>query len=300
MAGRGPAAEHSSMNRTTLAEDGQRAPSLASYGGDPYDHDPAVQAANTPLWREALFGFDWLALRASPVYWGYGVERGHGEPVVVVPGFMGSDSYLCEMYAWLARIGYRPYFSGIGRNADCPDHLAAELLKTVRAAHEETGKRVRVVGHSLGGLLARSVALDHPELVATVIALGSPFRDAARAHPTVIAATAALRREGVGQPGSNLKPSCFSGHCTCRFVRNMLSDGQLKTQFFAVYSKNDGVVDWRSCLDEDEALNDEVNSTHIGMAFHPGAYRAIAKRLAQRAEAVEPEEETRGELAQAA
>ena len=251
---------------------------------DPFDLDPSVQPTQTPIWREGLFGFDWLALRASPVYYGCGVESGRGAPVVVVPGFLASDVSLVEMYAWLARVGYRPYFSNIGRNADCPDAIQQRLLATIRKAHEETGQKVRIIGHSLGGMLARSVALDHPEYVSAVISLGSPFRDAVRAHPAVIAAASTLRStRGAGGIAPNIRPSCFSGHCTCPFVRNMLAPGTYEAKHFAIYSKNDGVVDWESCLEEDSALNDEVNCTHVGMAFHPGVYRAIGKRLAEAA-----------------
>ena len=249
---------------------------------DPFDEDPSLQPTATPLWRESMFGFDWLSLHASPVYYGCGVPHGEGEPVVVVPGFLASDVSLWELYGWLQRIGYRPYFSNIGRNADCPNHMASLLLETIRQAHRETGQRVRVVGHSLGGMLARSVALDHPELVQIVVSMGSPFRDAVRAHPVIIAASSALRRaNGQQGVGSHIKPSCFSGHCTCEFVRNMLAPAEYAVAHYAIYSRTDGVVDWQSCLEEELALNDEVNCTHIGMAFHPGVYRAIAERLRQ-------------------
>jgi triacylglycerol lipase len=257
-------------------------PSLAAYGGDPFEADPSVQQAETPLWRESFAPFDWLALRLSPVYFGCGVARGAGQPVVVVPGFLGSDDYLLELFSWLGRIGYRPYFSAIGRAADCPDALAGALLTTVRRAHQETGRRVRIIGHSLGGMLARSVAIDHPQHVDMVISMGSPFREVVRAHPVILAATTALKRSRSDAIGRNIKPSCFSGHCTCDFVRNMLSPAQRspEVRHYSVYSKYDGVVEWQSCIEEDPSLNDEVNCTHTGMAFHPGVYRALARRLA--------------------
>lgn len=262
------------------------APLRSAMAGSPFTEDPSIQAVDTPLWRESLFGFDWLALHASPVYYGCGVERGQGEPVVVVPGFLASDISLTELYGWLARIGYRPYFSHIGRNADCPNHVSALLLDTIRQAYTETGQRVRIIGHSLGGMLARGVALDHPELVSVVISMGSPFRDAVRAHPAIIAATSALRAGGrsSGGVGRHIKPSCFSGHCTCDFVKNMLApDPYRGVAHYAIYSRNDGVVDWESCIEDEPELNDEVNCTHVGMAFHPGVYRVLASRLRQTA-----------------
>jgi triacylglycerol lipase len=256
--------------------------STMARAGDPFAEDPSLQAVATPLWRESMFGLDWLALRTSPVYFGCGIERGHGQPVVVVPGFLASDASLIELHGWLGRIGYRPYFSNIGRNADCPDALTRMLAETVRQAFEETGQRVRLIGHSLGGMLARSIALEHPQLVRSVISMGSPFRDTVRAHPAILAATDALRRNRGAAIGSHIKPSCFSGHCTCAFVKNMLNpDPYGDVRHFAIYSRNDGVVDWTSCIEADPALNTEVNCTHIGMAFHPGVYQALAARLVE-------------------
>lgn len=253
---------------------------LASYAGDPFADDPSLQASDTPIWREAFFGLDWWRLRMSPVYSGWGIPRGNGEPVVVVPGFLFSDISLVELHGWLARIGYTPYFSEIGQNADCPDHLSAALLKTIKRAHRETGHRVRVIGHSLGGMLARSVALDHPEHVEMVISMGSPFRDSVKTHPVMIHATDAIRRARGHGVGMNLRPSCFSGFCTCPFVKNMLDPDAYAVSHYAIYSRVDGVVEWESCMEEDPELNDEVNCTHIGMAFHPGVYRALGQRLA--------------------
>src|ERR1044072_7676382 len=125
------------------------------------------QTADRPIWLEALAGIDWLALRASPVYYGLGVPRGNRSAVVVIPGFLGTDLYLTEMYYWLRRIGYNPYFSGIGWNADCLNTLVGRLLKTVERAHKETNKRVHLIGHSLGGVLSRSAAEKRPDLIAS-------------------------------------------------------------------------------------------------------------------------------------
>lgn len=254
---------------------------LAAAGGDPYADDPSVRPSNTPFWREMFFGADWLLLRMSPVYYGIGVPHGHGEPVVVVPGFLATDASMVELHAWLGRIGYRAYFASFGINADCPDHLAGQLLSTIKRAQRDTGQRVRLLGHSLGGMLARSVALDNPQHVSMVVSMGSPFREGVNAHPMIMSAADALRRHrGASGVGKNIGPSCFSGHCTCDFVKNMLNPADYEVAHYAIYSRTDGVVEWQNCMEEDPELNDEVTSTHIGMAFHPGVYRALAKRLA--------------------
>ncbi|MBI2723428.1 MAG: alpha/beta fold hydrolase [Chloroflexi bacterium] len=235
-----------------------------------------------PIWIEALFPLDWMALHLSPVYYGFGVARGHGEPVVLVPGFLGDDRYLTEMHLWLRRIGYRPYFSGIGRNVDCPELLTQRLLMTIEQAHLETGKRVVIVGHSLGGMLARAAAQRVPEQVTQVITMGSPFRSV-RAHPLVLSAANFVRTNIVRERRRRreVTAGCFTPQCSCRFV-SALRDEDPPDEFrrTAIYSKVDGVVDWRSCVEDDATLNHEVTATHIGMAFNPEVYRTVANLLA--------------------
>lgn len=245
-----------------------------------------LQPANVPLWREALFGVDWLSLRLSPVYYGFGVPRGDGSPVVVIPGFLGSDNYLSEMYYWLRRIGYRPYYSRIGRNAECLNLLRERLFETMDRAESETGRKVHLIGHSLGGLLARSAAASRPQQVQQVICLAAPFRDI-RVHPMVLAAAGFIRsrirdRGGDGDDDGVLDPECYTDSCNCGFAVSARGDLPRGIKHHAIYTKTDGVVDWRSCVEMDDRHNTEVSGTHAGLAFNPQAYRQIAKLLAKK------------------
>ena len=191
----------------------------------PHAETKRYEPTSRPIWLEALFPIDWLCLHASPVYYGFGVPRGHGEPVIVVPGFLGSDRYLTEMHLWLRRVGYHPYFSGIGRNVDCPELLTQRLLMTVRQAHNETHQKVTIIGHSLGGMLARAVAHREPELVKQVITLGAPFRSL-RAHPIILSVANLVRSNIVGtrRGRREVKQSCYTPECTCGFVRTLTDE----------------------------------------------------------------------------
>ena len=153
-----------------------------------------VESEQLPIWREMFAGLDWLALRASAVYRGEGVPSGNGTPVVVVPGLFGTDSYLGELRNWLTRIGYSAHRSAIGRNVECPEVMVGRLIQTVEKIHAETGTHVSLVGHSLGGLIARGAAIRRPDLIGEVITIGSPI-NGVRAHPAIIAAA---RRIGAG------------------------------------------------------------------------------------------------------
>ena len=239
-----------------------------------------LRPASVPLWREALFGVDWLALRVSPVYYGIGVPRGNGAPVVVIPGFLGSDNYLIELYYWLRRINYTPYYSRIGRNAECPELLTDRLFATMDRAQKDTDRQVHLIGHSLGGLLARSAAGQRPEQVAQVISLAAPFRDI-RVHPMILAAAGFVRQRIQSQQREQpTSRECYTGSCTCNFASALRDEPPASVARAAIYTPTDGVVDWRSCIEEEDALNTRVSGTHAGLAFNPQVFRRIAQLLA--------------------
>ena len=237
--------------------------------------------ANVTIWKEALFGAELLLLHASPVFYGLGVPHGDGSGVVLVPGFLGTDSYLAQLRAWLERVGYRAYFSGIGLNADCPNILIQRRLnENIQKALLETERRIHLIGHSLGGIIARSVANQMPDDVASVITLGSPFRGTV-AHRAVLRAAEHVRRRILAEHGPGVLPTCYTGRCTCNFLdslRRKIPESVMET---AIYTRNDGVVDWRYCVTGKPENDFEVPGTHIGLAFNSSVYTIIANRLAQ-------------------
>jgi len=232
-------------------------------------------------WTEALFAAEILLLHATPVYYGFGVPRGDDSAVVIIPGFLGTDLYLMELHAWLGRIGYRPYFSGIGINAECPNLLIQRHLnETIERALAETGRRIHLIGHSLGGVIARSVAGQRARDVASVITLASPIRGTVTGQ-TVLHATEAIRQRILQEHGRGVLPDCYTGRCTCNFIDSLnrkIPDWMVET---AIYTRDDGIVDWRYCMTRNAEVDFEVPGTHIGMAFNPSAYTIVAERLAK-------------------
>lgn len=236
--------------------------------------------AQVPMWQEALFGVEMLMLRAAPSYYGLGVPRGDDSGVLVIPGFLGTDLYLMEMYAWLRRIGYHAYFSGIGLNAECPNLLIQRRLnETIDRARLETGGKVHLIGHSLGGIIARSAASQRPDDIASVITLGSPFRGTV-AHSRVLRAAEMVRKNILRNNGPGVLPACYTGRCTCDFLDSLRRDLPGSIGETAVYTRSDGVVDWHYCITGDASVDVEVPGTHIGLAFNPAVYETIARRLA--------------------
>jgi pimeloyl-ACP methyl ester carboxylesterase len=244
----------------------------------------AEPAPHLPIWREAFAWYDWWLLRTSAVYFGLGVPQGDGSAVVTIPGFLATDTYLRDFRTWLKRLGYRPYHSGIGRNAECPNTVLARLMRTIDAAYADTARRVHLIGHSLGGVLARSAGAQRPDRVASVTVLGSPFRGI-RSHPVVMQTHDVVRRIVLGrESGQFLPPGCYTGQCTCAFVEAL--DGfPPEVAELAIYSRSDGIVDWRMCVTGDASKDREVLGTHVGLAANPFVYRHVAEFLAAHAQA---------------
>ena len=107
-----------------------------------------------------------------------------------------------------------------------------------------------------------------------------PFRGTV-AHRSVLRAAEHVRKQILAERGPGVLPTCYTGRCTCNFLdslRSRIPDSVMET---AIYTRNDGVVDWRYCVTENPDNDFEVPGTHIGLAFNSSVYTIMAHRLAQ-------------------
>jgi triacylglycerol lipase len=231
-----------------------------------------------PIWRESRVALEHLALRRDPVLRGDGIPHGGGEPVMLVPGFLAGDRSLGTMAAWLARVGYRPCRAEMRANVDCAARAAQRLEAALERNHARFGRPVAIVGQSRGGALARLLAVRRPELVSGVVTLGSPLTNQLAVHPVVRAHVIGLGLLGtLGLPGV-FSHGCLAGACCAEAREHAAAPFPAGVGFVSIYSKRDGIVDWRACLDPD-AEHVEVGASHIGMSGDADSYRAIAGAL---------------------
>lgn len=233
-----------------------------------------------PLWRESRVGLEAAQLLRSPVWRGLGVPPGEGRPVLLVPGFMAGDGTLATMARWLRENGYWTRRAGIGTNVGCSQHACERLEERLEALAQRTGSRVAIVGQSRGGVLARVVASRRPDLVSGIVTLGAPTVGMLRVHPLVLLQVGLVGALGTGRVPGLFRMSCLRGTCCEAFREDLLAAFPPAVRYVCVYSRTDGIVDWRACLDgaADELV--EIHASHCGMAVNAGAYEQVARALA--------------------
>jgi pimeloyl-ACP methyl ester carboxylesterase len=193
--------------------------------------------------------------------------RGDGHPVLVLPGLIATDNSTRPLRSFLKSKGYVVSGWGQGRNLGPRRGVREAMVDRVRELNDAHGRRVSLVGWSLGGVYARQLAKMMPDHVRIVITLGSPFAG----HPR---ATNAWRvYEAVSGRRASEEDLRFGGS---------LSEAP-PVPTTAIFSRTDGICAWQGCMEKASAASEsiEVESSHCGMGHHPAVVYAVADRLAQ-------------------
>lgn len=223
---------------------------------------PAVGWLLTEPARSALD----LAGFGLAVPWLARAPRGDGHPVLVLPGFLAGDMSTAVLRGFVRSLGYQVQGWDLGRNVGPTAEVVAGLPSALERLARRVGGPVSVIGWSLGGVYARGLARRHPDLVRQVITLGSPFamRDLRQSRAAwtfergahQFAVPIAIPAAGLSEP--------------------------VPVPATAVYSRRDGIVDWRACIDPPGPgrQNVEVRCSHLGFGHDATTLWVVADRLA--------------------
>jgi pimeloyl-ACP methyl ester carboxylesterase len=196
--------------------------------------------------------------------------RGDGHSVLVLPGFSADDLSTRWLRRYLGFLGYRSTAWGLGHNLGYRTLGASEerLRQLVETLATTSGRKISLVGWSLGGVMARHMARDHPEHVRQVVTLGAPFTG----DPTATSIRAFYEMVS----GEDLD----AAHSRRAWQANRAAPAVPTT---SIYSRSDGVTAWQNCLEIETATaeNIEVVGSHMGLPHNPMALYAVADRLAQ-------------------
>jgi pimeloyl-ACP methyl ester carboxylesterase len=192
--------------------------------------------------------------------------RGKKHGVVVLPGFGADDRSTVLLRRYLSLLGYDVHGWKRGRNVRRPGEDLPVVIEQIKGLKDKHGREVSLIGWSRGGIMAREIARQIPDCVRMVITLGSPFADPTANNVGVI--WKLLTGEDVPRNPERMRQLA----------------APIPVPATAIYTRADGVVAWRACLEQPgpNRENVEVRSTHIGLGFHAPALWVIADRLAQR------------------
>lgn len=196
------------------------------------------------------------------------LPKGDGHPVLVLPGFTAADGSTLQLRALLRRLGYRTYGWKLGNNLGPTPPIVRGMQKLLQEIAAKEEQPVSIIGWSLGGIYARDLARRYPDLVRQVITLGSPIRmnpgDPSAARRLWDTLEPLHDREALGRIGEP-------------------EDIPLPVPSTAVYTKSDGVVHWRTCLETKGPRSEsvEVLGSHCGLGFNPWVALVIADRLSR-------------------
>jgi pimeloyl-ACP methyl ester carboxylesterase len=193
--------------------------------------------------------------------------KGDGHPVLALPGFLASDLSMAPLRRYLKALGYDTHAWKLGRNFGGVGSKRGALRDLLKAINDSTGRKVSIVGWSLGGVYARDLAVQLPDMVRSIITLGSPFADDIRAT------NATRLYELLSGEGVDDIPA----------IREAIA-GDMPVPTTSIYSRTDGIVNWRTSRVRPSATAENIEvhfASHIGLGVNPAALWAIADRLAQ-------------------
>ncbi len=204
------------------------------------------------------------------------VPPGDGHPVLLVPGFMAGETTLIGLKLALQSKGYDVHTWGFGRNMGFRSKHANALPQKIRHLHYTTGKKVSLVGWSLGGVFSMYGAQNSMDCVRSIITLGSPVSvDATGSQsPSAVKALYRLVSHRLGAGAHVMQPR----------VKVMRERRRLAIPTSCLYSLSDGVVPpQEATIDGDPALHEniQVPGSHIGLGFNGIVLAIVADRLAQ-------------------
>ena len=193
------------------------------------------------------------------------VKAGDSHPVLVVPGFMTTDTSTVALRDFIEQLGYTPYGWEQGRNYAAVE-LIDVLAQRLEDIYKEHGQKVSLIGWSMGGIYARQIAKRYPEYVRQIITLGSPFA-------------------GITEPNNvswiyNLLTWSRIENVDPWLISDLPKPAPVPTT--AVYSKQDGIVPWKVCREQvvDEwHQNVQVRGSHLGLGVNPAVMAIVADRL---------------------
>lgn len=193
-------------------------------------------------------------------------EKSGSGHIIVIPGFANPDLFTYFIRRQLTRAGYKAHGWGLGVNKGNIDVTIPILIQMIERLNQKNGGPIIALGWSLGGLIAREITRQRPDLISRVITMGTPVVGGPK-YTTVN-----YWYQQLGYDPNELEERLIARYAT-----------PIERPITAYYSKNDHVVDWQACIDpySPHVNHIEVEASHFGMGFSPDVFLLILEELAE-------------------
>lgn len=186
---------------------------------------------------------------------------GNGERVILFPGWKSHQTIMFPVKQFLKKLGYTPEYWGLGLNNGYVERYRNQIMDKLKK--EDSDEKIILIGWSLGGLIAREVAREMPEKVASIITYGTPV---------------------IGGPLYTIGAKYYGEEMTQEIaekVTHLDATNPIQTPISAVFTKNDSIVAWSACIDKvsPNVKHYEVNSTHLSLGIDPNVWRVIVHHM---------------------
>ncbi len=184
-------------------------------------------------------------------------------PVLLIPGWLSPELSLSPLRVYLRTLGYAAHHWGFGINRGDPEEVSAVFGALVQRVAAEVGRRVMLVGWSLGGVVARETARRVPQAISGIVTFGTPV---------------------VGGPLYTIGADLWEPSERARFAaRSAVLDAErpIQVPIAAIFSRRDEIVAWPACIDRvsPHVTHIEVDSPHMAMCIDPAVWRTVAQQL---------------------
>ncbi|MEW4447442.1 alpha/beta hydrolase [Qipengyuania sp. JC766] len=226
--------------------------------------EPSPEDARAPRLLLLLAEMGWMFTPLRRMFRPFEVAKSaNPQLVMLLPGFGAHPSRMRYMACKLEQAGHVAKRWGLGFNLGASKDKVERIERRVERIHAQTGRKLVLVGWSVGGLFARELAHRHPDKIAKVITMGSPFS---------------------GNPRSNNGWRLYqavAGHRVCEPPTECDLREKPPVETVALWSPRDGVVHPRSACgrtgERDRSVGLRCN--HMGFVYSKEAIATVLREL---------------------
>lgn len=207
----------------------------------------------------------------SAMFWAYPFipkQQSHtNKPVLLMPPYLGNDTSTTFIRKYLKRAGFKTYKWDLGVNMINSKSIP-KLVERLEEIYDRHQEKVSLIGWSGGGIFGKIIANRHPDKVEQLITIGSPVWGIKKMKTPVIKSLEFVRGKRLRERNESI-------------IKELEQIPEVPIT--CLYTKTDGLVPWKHCLEAETYRSDikniEIFGSHCGLGANIGVLYTVAKAL---------------------